>query len=92
MQPLCVCLNTPRCDPPLQARTELLTGLSTAFASQGPDGIFDLADMKLLLKWLAALARYPVGADDVTPVPGVLPPVQKLVLQTFAHFNSVGGG
>jgi hypothetical protein len=59
-------------------------------ATQGPEGAFDLADMQLLLRWLNALARHPTGADDVTPVPGVLPPVQKLVLQILAHFNTVG--
>jgi hypothetical protein len=58
-------------------------------ATQGPEGAFDLADMQLLLRWLDALARHPTGADDVTPVPGVLPPVQKLVLQILAHFNTV---
>jgi hypothetical protein len=73
----------------LQARSELLTGLSAVLASQGPEGAFDLADMQLLLKWLNALARHPTGADDVTPVPGVLPPVQKLVLQILAHLNTV---
>jgi hypothetical protein len=72
-----------------QARSELLTGLSSVLATQGSEGAFDLADMQLLLKWLDALARHPTGADDVTPVPGVLPPVQKLVLQILAHFNTV---
>jgi hypothetical protein len=80
----CICVT--------QARSELLTGLSSVLATQGPEGAFDLADMQLLLKWLDALARHPTGADDVTPVPGVLPPVQKLVLQILAHFNTVGGG
>jgi hypothetical protein len=74
---------------PTQARSELLTGLSSVLATQGPEGAFDLADMQLLLRWLDALARHPTGADDVTPVPGVLPPVQKLVLQILAHFNTV---
>lgn len=45
--------------------------------------------MQLLLKWMDGLARHPTGADDVTPVPGVLPPVQKLVLQILGHFNTV---
>jgi hypothetical protein len=33
--------------------------------------------------------RHPVGADDVTPVPGVLPPVQKAALAALAQ---VSGG
>ncbi|WIA43332.1 hypothetical protein OEZ86_009826 [Tetradesmus obliquus] len=74
---------------PLQARSELLTGLAAVLASQGPEGAFDHADMQLLLKWMDGLARHPTGADDVTPVPGVLPPVQKLVLQILGHFNTV---
>lgn len=56
---------------------------------QGSDAGLDLADTQLLLKWMDALARYPTGADDVTPVPGVLPPVQKLVLQILGQFTGV---
>lgn len=53
-------------------------------------GIFDLADMQQLLHWLDVLARHPKGADDVKTVSGVLPPVQKLVLQLLGELNMVG--
>lgn len=51
-----------------------------------------MSDMQLLLRWLDLLARNPKGADDVKSVPGVLPPVQKLVLQLLGQLNMVGEG
>jgi hypothetical protein len=53
-------------------------------------GVFDVADMQLLLRWMDMLARNPKGTDDVKSVSGVLPPVQKLVLQLLGQFNMVG--
>eukprot|EP00775_Hariotina_reticulata_P011566 gene11566-11710_t len=82
-------MAVPNTRVPLQARSELLTGLSAVYVAQAPEGAFDLPDMQMLLHWLSDLARHPTGADDVTPVPGVLPPVQKLVLQILGHFNTV---
>jgi hypothetical protein len=52
-------------------------------------GVFDVQDMQLLLRWLDMLARNPKGADDVKAVTGVLPPVQKLVLQLLGQINMV---
>jgi hypothetical protein len=78
----------PGCPVPLQARSELLTGLAAAYAAQKQGG-FDLEDTEALLRWCAGLARCPLGVDDVTPVPGVLPPVQKLVLQLLGHLSLV---
>lgn len=54
-------------------------------------GVFDVQDMQLLLRWLDMLARNPKGTDDVKAVTGVLPPVQKLVLQLLGQLNLVGG-
>lgn len=51
-----------------------------------------MADMQLLLRWLDMLARNPKGTDDVKAVTGVLPPVQKLVLQLLGQLNMVRGG
>lgn len=45
--------------------------------------------MQLLLRWLDMLARNPKGTDDVKAVTGVLPPVQKLVLQLLGQINMV---
>lgn len=56
-----------------------------------PAGVFDVADMQLLLRWLDMLARNPKGTDDVKAVAGVLPPVQKLVLQLLGQLNMVRG-
>lgn len=53
-------------------------------------GVFDVQDMQLLLRWLDMLARNPKGTDDVKAVTGVLPPVQKLVLQLLCQLNLVG--
>jgi hypothetical protein len=53
--------------------------------------VFDLSDLQLLLRWADALARNPKGADDAQPVAGVLPPVQKLVLQLLGALNAVRG-
>lgn len=53
-------------------------------------GVFDVADMQLLLRWMDMLARNPKGTDDVKSVSGVLPPVQKLVLQLLGQFKMVG--
>lgn len=58
---------------------------------QMPAGVFDVADMQLLLRWLDMLARNPKGTDDVKAVTGVLPPVQKLVLQLLEQLNMVRG-
>lgn len=44
-----------------------------------------------MLHWLDSLARQPKGTDDVKAVTGVLPPVQKLVLQLLGQLNMVGG-
>jgi hypothetical protein len=52
-------------------------------------GVFDVPDMQLLLRWLDMLARNPKGTDDVKTVMGVLPPVQKLVLQLLGQINMV---
>jgi hypothetical protein len=43
-----------------------------------------------LLRWLEAFVRHPLGADDVTPVPGLLPPVQKTALTALGQV--CGGG
>jgi len=72
---------------PLQARNELLSGLVAVYQSQRD--AFDLEDLQALLRWLDGFVRHPVGADDVTPVPGVLPPVQKAAL---AALGQVAGG
>lgn len=48
-----------------------------------------MADMQLLLHWMDMLARNPKGTDDVKAVTGVLPPVQKLVLQLLGQLNMV---
>lgn len=73
----------------VQARTELLNGLASVYQAQKE--VFDLQDTLLLLKWVDAFVRYPVGADDVTPVHGVLPPVQKSVLAVLGHLCPVSG-
>lgn len=116
---------------PLQARLELLNGLSAllnnaltapALAAQGSDapgdatagdtpaatadaadkphvqqqqqqqlapppaaGALDASDIHMLLRWLDALVRHPVGEGDVSPVPGLLPPVQRQAMAVLAH-------
>jgi hypothetical protein len=52
--------------------------------------VFDISDVQQLLRWLDSLARHPKGTDDVKAVTGVLPPVQKLVLQLLGQLNLVG--
>lgn len=52
-------------------------------------GVFDVSDVQQLLRWLDSLARNPKGTDDVKAVTGVLPPVQKLVLQLLGQLNVV---
>lgn len=68
---------------PLAARNELLSGLVAVYSAQRE--AFDLEDLQALLKWLEAFVRYPLAVDDVTPVPGVLPPVQKAALSALGH-------
>jgi hypothetical protein len=82
-------MATPDSPVPLQARSELLTGLAAAYSAQKATSAFDVEDTEALLRWCNAFARYPLGADDVTPVPGVLPPVQKLVLQLLGQLSPV---
>lgn len=71
---------------PLQARNDLLSGLMAVYQSQRD--AFDLEDLQALLKWLDVFVRYPLGADDVTPVPGVLPPIQKAALAALGQVCS----
>jgi hypothetical protein len=52
-------------------------------------GVFGVSDVQQLLHWLDSLARNPKGTDDVKAVTGVLPPVQKLVLQLLGQLNLV---
>ena len=84
-------MATPDSPVPLQARTELLTGLTAAYSAQKATTAFDLEDTEALLRWSNAFARYPLGVDDVSPVSGVLPPVQKLVLQLLSQLSPVSG-
>jgi hypothetical protein len=67
----------------------MLLLLSATHGAHTPAGVFDVADMQLLLRWLDMLARNPKGTDDVKAVTGVLPPVQKLVLQLLGQLNMV---
>uniref|UniRef100_A0A7S0NBW2 Mon2 C-terminal domain-containing protein n=1 Tax=Chlamydomonas leiostraca TaxID=1034604 RepID=A0A7S0NBW2_9CHLO len=75
-------MSQPLTHAPLQARTELLSGLTAIHAvlrdQLGAD------DLRLLLGWLDRLARYPMGQEDSVsmhaPVGGGLGPIQKPVL------------
>jgi hypothetical protein len=57
-------------------------------STQAQKDAFDLEDLQALLRWLDAFIRYPLGGDDVTPVPGVLPAVQKAALAALSQVAS----
>ncbi|KIY99682.1 hypothetical protein MNEG_8276 [Monoraphidium neglectum] len=79
-------MAVPNSRAPLQARSELLSGLVAVYQAQ--KDAFDLEDLQALLRWLDAFIRYPLGGDDVTPVPGVLPAVQKAALAALSQVAS----
>lgn len=72
---------------PLQARMELVSAISSLYQAQRPN--FDLQDTRQYLRWLDQFARYPFGPDDVMGVQGILPQVQKGVLQGFSQMAPI---